>query len=186
MPDHEVTNKWPAEYAHIFRSVGAGQKLCNVRHSPTSVYTWQIPEVFGRVSNRERLILETIGRHRRHKQYGDIPNGNPLPTQEIERLSGLRAIEPEIRELRSKGYLKPVNDGYDLKGAMFCSGLFKRPLWNEPAPTVLTNFHNPRFFLHPLEDRPFTLRECARLQSFGDSFEFRAAGGVSHRWLPAS
>ena len=29
-----------------------------------------------------------------------------------------------------KGYLKELDGKYDLKGAMFCSGLFKRPCWN--------------------------------------------------------
>jgi DNA (cytosine-5)-methyltransferase 1 len=172
IPDHKITNKWPSKYSTIFQTIREGQKLCNVRHASTSVYTWQIPEVFGSVSEREILILETIAKHRRHKKYGNIPNGNPLPIDEIERLSGLIDIQREAESLLSKGYIKPKNGGYDLKGAMFCSGLFKRPLWNEPAPTVLTNFHNPRYFLHPLEDRPFTLRECARLQGFPDSFIF--------------
>ncbi len=176
IPDHAVTNNWPTHYEHVIRRIGSGQKLCNVRHSPTSVYTWQVPEAFGVVSSREQLVLETISRHRRHKKYGNIPNGNPLPIPVIELLSGLREIAPEIESLLSKNYLKPVNNGYDLKGAMFCSGLFKRPQWDEPSPTVLTNFHNPRYFLHPSENRPFTLRECARLQSFDDSFEFLAAG----------
>jgi DNA (cytosine-5)-methyltransferase 1 len=49
-------------------------------------------------------------------------------------------------------------------------------LWDEPAPTVLTNFYNPRYFLHPLEDRPFSLRECARLQGFPDTFIFSGQG----------
>ncbi|WP_082218287.1 DNA cytosine methyltransferase [Kamptonema formosum] len=53
---------------------------------------------------------------------------------------------------------------------------FKRPRWDEPAPTVLTNFHNPRYFLHPLKDRPFSLRECARLQGFPDTFVFAGSG----------
>lgn len=176
VPDHKVTGKWPEKYRHVFSSIGAGQKLCNVRHADTSVYTWQIPEVFGHVSERQRMILETISRHRRHRRYGNIPNGNPLPVPEIERLSRLSGVNKEIPDLISKGYLKPVGDAYDLMGAMFCSGLFKRPLWHEPAPTILTNFHNPRFFLHPSEHRPFTLRECARLQSFDDSFEFESAG----------
>ena len=176
VPDHAIANNWPEEYRHVIRKIGPGQKLCNVRHSPTSVYTWQVPEVFGDVDDRERLVLETISRHRRHKKYGNIPNGNPLPVAEIELLSGLTDIEREVEQLLGKKYLKPVNDGYDLKGAMFCSGLFKRPLWDDPSPTVLTNFHNPRYFLHPSEDRPFTLRECARLQSFEDTFAFQAAG----------
>jgi DNA (cytosine-5)-methyltransferase 1 len=69
-----------------------------------------------------------------------------------------------------------MGEKFDLKGAMFCSGLFKRPRWDEPAPTVLTNFHNPRYFLHPSENRPFSLRECARLQTFPDDFVFAVDG----------
>ena len=179
-PDHQVTSAWPKKYEAVFRAIAQGQKLCNVRHAPTSVYTWQIPEAFGEVSTNERLVLETIGKHRRHKRYGDIPNGNPLPVDVIERLSGVRGIDCEIHSLLQKGYLKEKHGKYDLKGAMFCSGLFKRPKWDEPSPTVLTNFHNPRYFLHPLRDRPFSLRECARLQGFPDDFMFtNAMTGVS-------
>jgi DNA (cytosine-5)-methyltransferase 1 len=172
IPDHCITHTWPSKYTAIFQTIREGQKLCNVRRASTSVYTWQIPEAFGAVSEQERCILETIAKYRRHKKYGNLPNGNPLPVDEIERLSGLHEIQRELENLLAKDYIKCKNGGYDLKGALFCSGLFKRPLWNEPAPTVLTNFHNPRYFLHPLEDRPFTLRECARLQGFPDSFIF--------------
>ena len=176
VPDHEVTSAWPRKYEAVFKAVAEGQKLCNVRHAATSVYTWQIPEVFGQVTPREVVVLETISRHRRHKRYGNVPNGNPLPVGEIERLSGTSPIDEEIASLLAKGYLKVVGRGYDLKGAMFCSGLFKRPKWTEPAPTVLTNFHNPRYFLHPIEDRPFSLRECARLQTFPDTFHISSPG----------
>lgn len=37
----------------------------------------------------------------------------------------------------------------------------------------------PREFIHPTEDRPLTLRECARLQTFPDWFEF--SGSQAHR-----
>lgn len=170
VPDHYVSNKWPKKYEQVFRAIEKGQKLCNVRHAATSVYTWNIPDVFGEVNEREILILETIAKHRRHKKYGRIPNGNPIPSDEIELLSGLRDIKLEIMKLLQKGYLKEKLGAYDLKGAMYCSGLFKRPHWDEPCQTILTNFHNPRFFLHPLKNRPFSLRECARLQGFNDSF----------------
>lgn len=178
VPDHAVTNAWPKKYEGVFRVIKQGQKLCNVRHSDTSVYTWNIPDVFGEVTEREALVLEIVSRHRRHKQYGRIPNGNPLPLDEIERLSGVAGLCNEVVSLLAKNYLKDMDGKYDLKGAMFCSGLFKRPNWSEPSPTVLTNFHNPRYFLHPLEDRPFSLRECARLQSFPDSFEITGDGSV--------
>jgi len=170
--DHQVTNAWEKKYNLIFSAIKQGQKLCNVRHASTSVYTWQIPDFFGEVTERERIILETIAKHRRHKKYGNIPNGNPISIRDIEMLAQLVEIDSDVKSLIDKGYLKEKDRKLDLKGAMFCSGLFKRPLWNEPSPTVLTNFHNPRYFLHPLKNRPFSLRECARLQGFSDSFIF--------------
>ena len=176
IPDHKVNDVWPKKYETVFSAIGPGQKLCNVRHADTSVYTWEVPEVFGEVSAREITVLETISKHRRHKKYGDIPNGNPLPLDEIERLSGLCEISSEVRALLDKGYLKNMGGKFDLKGAMFCSGLFKRPNWDKPSPTVLTNFNNPRYFLHPDENRPFSLRESARLQTFPDSFVFTGPG----------
>ncbi len=169
--DHVIDSRWPASYDLIFPHIKPGQKLCNVRHADSSVYTWKIPEVFGEVTEREVRILSTISKHRRHKKYGNVPNGNPLPLTEVERLSGLTGIAQELDALLRKNYLKTVDGRYDLKGAMFCSGIFKRPRWDEPAPTVLTNFHNPRYFIHPLADRPFSLRECARLQGFPDHFK---------------
>lgn len=177
IPDHKIIDKWPEEYRHIFKAIKPGQKLCNVRHAATSVYTWQIPEVFGLVPDRERLILETISKNRRHRKYGSIPNGNPIAPEVIEALSGLQDIALDIRNLLNKGYLKEKNGKYDLQGAMFCSGLFKRPLWHEPSPTILTVFDNPRYFLHPLRDRPFSVRECARLQGFPDRFVFCEGSG---------
>lgn len=176
MADHEVTRKWPGKYEHVFSAIGPRQKLCNVRHADSSVYTWQIPQVFGDVSESQREILETIGRHRRHKKYGDIPNGNPLSLKVVEDLLGAKVKKADIASLLRLGYLKEIDGKYDLKGAMFCSGLFKRPSFDQPSPTVLTNFHNPRYFLHPTENRPFSLRECARLQGFPDSFVFTSAG----------
>lgn len=180
--DHEIS-KVKERDKLIATKIGSGQKLCNVRFASTSVYTWQIPEVFGDVSGKDRLILETIAQHRRKKVYGSIPNGNPLPAEEIERLAGKNFDDDDFARLVEKNYLKRIDDRYDLKGAMFCSGLYKRPNWDEPSPTVLTNFDNPRYFLHPHEDRPFSVRECARLQSFPDSFRFTGSVRDKYRQI---
>jgi DNA (cytosine-5)-methyltransferase 1 len=178
LPDHRVVKNWPRKYEHVFAAIKPGQKLCNVRHASTSVYTWQIPEAFGRTTTLQRLILETISKNRRHKQYGSIPNGNPLLPEVIAHLAGLstESVQEQLDLLEHCGFVKRMGEKFDLKGAMFCSGLFKRPRWDEPAPTVLTNFHNPRYFLHPSENRPFSLRECARLQTFPDDFVFAVDG----------
>ena len=175
IPDHQFITP-SKEQKIIIERIGVGQKLCNVRFASTSVYTWQIPEVFGAVTKREILLLEIIGKNRRKKKYGDIPNGNPLSIATVNELSGEDFQQQEFNDLESKGYLKEKDGKYDLKGAMFCSGLFKRPEWNEPSPTIITVFHSPRYFIHPIKPRPFTIREVARLQSFPDNFQFLSAG----------
>ncbi|MFB9841132.1 DNA cytosine methyltransferase [Mucilaginibacter ginsenosidivorans] len=175
-PDHKVTEKLKKNDLLIVQSIKQGQKLCNVRFSDTSVYTWQIPSVFGETTERERKILETIGKNRRKKIYGDIPNGNPLSIEVISDLTTLDISKKELDVLVTKKYLRTWDSKYDLTGAMFCSGLYKRPSWNEPSPTVLTVFHSPRYLAHPLKVRPFTIRECARLQSFPDDFKFLESG----------
>lgn len=179
LPDHQIVRAWPSKHDSIIKKIGPGQKLCNVRFSETSVYTWNIPEAFGNTTESQKSILETIGKNRRKKIYGDIPNGNPISAKEIARLLGLKTTPVnDLKELVSKGYLKIIDGRYDLKGAMFCSGLFKRLQWDQASPTVLTNFHNPRYFLHPTENRPLSLRECARLQGFPDDFIISENGTV--------
>lgn len=175
-PDHQPENHFTDKDRQIMAKIAEGQKLCNVRFSDTSVYTWDIPEAFGETTDREKNILLTLGKNRRKKQYGSIPNGNPLELSVISELSGLEIDKRELEGLVNQGFLKRVGDRYDLKGAMFCSGLYKRPRWDEPSPTVLTVFNNPRYFFHPRRERPFTVRECARLQSFPDSFGFLNTG----------
>jgi DNA (cytosine-5)-methyltransferase 1 len=52
--------------------------------------------------------------------------------------------------------------------------LFGRLWWDRPAFTIRTEFFKPEKgrYLHPVQDRPLTHREAARLQSFPDSFRF--------------
>ncbi len=56
------------------------------------------------------------------------------------------------------------------------SGL-KRLFAEEPSLTITSAA--TREFIHPSQDRPITLRECARLQTFPDSFDF--VGDASDR-----
>lgn len=46
----------------------------------------------------------------------------------------------------------------------------KRLIAHEPALTITSA--SPTEFIHPIQDRPLTLRECARIQSFPDWYEF--------------
>ena len=52
--------------------------------------------------------------------------------------------------------------------------LFGRLWWERPSVTIRTEFYKPEKgrYLHPIEDRPITHREAARLQGFNDNFKF--------------
>ena len=52
--------------------------------------------------------------------------------------------------------------------------LFGRLWWDRPSVTIRTEFYKPEKgrYLHPVEDRPITHREAARLQGFDDGFLF--------------
>jgi DNA (cytosine-5)-methyltransferase 1 len=55
--------------------------------------------------------------------------------------------------------------------------VFGRMWWDRPAPTIRTEFYKPEKgrYLHPEANRPITVREAARLQSFPDDFVFPAS-----------
>ena len=52
--------------------------------------------------------------------------------------------------------------------------VFGRLWWDRPALTIRTEFYKPEKgrYLHPVADRPITVREAARLMTFSDSFQF--------------
>lgn len=69
------------------------------------------------------------------------------------------------KELQPKCWLNKPTGSTDVFGRLW---------WNKPSLTVRTEFYKPEKgrYLHPSEDRPITLREGARLQTFPDEFEF--------------
>lgn len=62
------------------------------------------------------------------------------------------------------------------------AGVYGRMSWDEPAPTITTQFHgygNGRFG-HPEQDRAISLREGALLQTFPEGYSFVASGETVH------
>lgn len=75
-----------------------------------------------------------------------------------------RDIDPEI----AKAYMKSC---WEMEGGR--TGILRRLSMDEPSLTVLTSPSQKQTErCHPLEARPFTVRENARCQSFPDEWEF--------------
>jgi len=49
--------------------------------------------------------------------------------------------------------------------------------------TVDTRFGSPRYFLHPSQQRGFTVREAARIQGFPDSYVFLGSTREQYRLI---
>lgn len=152
----------------IAARIGPGQKLCNVRISPAAVPTWDIPEVFGRVSASERRVLEAIVRLRRRDRRRDFGDADPV-SQSAVSASLRRPCETDIRRMIEAGYLRRVGRYIDLKHTY--NGKFRRLSLDGLSPTVDTHFGDPGLFLHPTADRGLTPREAARIQGFADGFK---------------
>jgi DNA (cytosine-5)-methyltransferase 1 len=84
-----------------------------------------------------------------------------IPEEGMNRFD-LQRLAPE---LTPNCWIKKTKGGTDLFGRMW---------WNRPAFTIRTEFFKPEKgrYLHPVQDRPITHREAARLQSFPDDFYF--------------
>lgn len=154
----------------IAASIKQGQKLCNVRGGPRSIHSWDVPEIFGDVNDEEIDFLTTIMRLRRQIRRRKNGDADPVLIQNLKKqFNGRTNIL--INSLLAKGYIKRINGEYvDLKNTY--NGKYKRIDLNGLSPTVDTRFGSYKHFLHPLENRSFSVREAARIQGFEDSFIF--------------
>jgi DNA (cytosine-5)-methyltransferase 1 len=170
MPDHDTRELPPdSRHAMIARKIKPGQKLCNVRGGSAAVHTWDIPEVFGKTTKDERAVLEALLKLRRRIRVREFGDADPVSARAlVSELGG--PVKDLLQSLEIKGYVRHVGEKYDLTNTF--NGTFRRLQWDKPSPTVHTQFGNPRYFLHPEENRGLTVREAARIQGFPDSFVF--------------
>ena len=164
----------------IARKIAPGQKLSNVRSGLSSVHTWDIPEVFGHVTTQEVSLLEAICRLRRQKRRRDFGDADPVSMRDIGQFFG-SSSDTLVESLIEKNYLRKVNRFVDLRNTF--NGKYRRLKWDDVSPTVDTRFGQPRYFLHPDEDRGLSVREAARIQSFRDSFSFVGSKAAKYRMI---
>ena len=163
---------------HIARRIKPGQKLSNVRGGNNAVATWDIPEVFGSVTEHERTVLELLRRLRRQERQRDHGDADPVSLARLDAALGGQ-FHQLVESLVAKGYLRRVDGGLDLVGTF--NGKYRRLAWDKPSSTVDTRFGAPRYFLHPSQQRGFTVREAARIQGFPDSYLFCGSEQAQYR-----
>jgi DNA (cytosine-5)-methyltransferase 1 len=161
----------------LITHINPGQKLCNVRGGERAVHTWNIPAVYGSVTDEEKEILLLIKDIRRKVRSRDRGDADPVLQTDIQQNLSYN-VDPYLRSLIDKRYIKEVNGRFDLVNSF--NGLYRRLDWNKPSMTVDTRFGNARYFLHPEEMRGFTVREAARIQGFRDDYIF--SGSVQQQF----
>ena len=92
---------------HIAQRIKPGQKLSNVRGGQNAVATWDIPEVFGSVTEHERTILELLRRLRRQERQRDYGDADPVSLARLEAALGAR-FHRLVEGLIVKSYLRRV------------------------------------------------------------------------------
>lgn len=133
-----------------------------------------------------------------HSESGDLWTEPWVPIGEV--LKGLRSDNSHRAQFseRKLKYLRMVPPGgnwrdlpvriqresmgraYFAKGGR--TGYWRRLSLSRPAPTILTEPNNASTSLcHPKKDRPLTVRECARIQTFPDSWVFCGRGAEQYR-----
>lgn len=161
-----------SELYAIAKHIKAGQKLSNVRGGARSVHTWDIPEVYGETTEKERAVLDSLLKLRRRLRLREDGDADPVLASAITEDVGFSA-RSTLPTLLERDYVRKIGNRYDLCHAF--NGKFRRLRWDAPSYTVDTRFTDSRYFLHPDEHRGFTVREAARIQGFPDSFVFKGS-----------
>lgn len=168
------------EAYQIAEMIMPGQKLCDVRGGPSSIHSWDIPQVFGTTTKAQRDLLVAIMRLRR--RIRQRPNGDSDPVDESDLRSFVGSgVSRDVAELENKGYIRRFGQRLDLSRRF--NGKFRRLILDGLSYTVDTRFGDPRYFLHPTENRGLSAREAARIQGFPDSFVFSGSPAQQFRMI---
>lgn len=169
-----------SELFNIASRIRPGHKLSNVRGGMTAVHTWDLPEIFGTTSAREKAILEAVMKLRRQKRKRDTGDADPVSLDSLTTMVGF-SVKSHVDRLVRKSFLKYSGSNIDLTNTF--NGKFRRLSWDGLALTVDTRFGDPRYFLHPEDNRGFSYREAARIQGFPDSFVFGGSKTDKYRLI---
>lgn len=135
--------------------------------------TWTENPIYLNANSPYSELMKNDDFWKRKTEKNELINHLPMNHRKhiIERFSILRQGEG-LRELfaRFQGEeLEELQQRKVLPKTIYVKRNY-RLRWNEASPTVTS--HCLDEFVHPVQNRALTVRECARLQSFPDSYDF--------------
>jgi len=102
------------------------------------------------------------------------PKINDLQLERIKHIKQGQSMKDLPEELQHESFKRRANrrvkDGTPSEKRGGASTGLKRLIASQPSLTITSAA--TREFIHPFQDRPLTIRECARIQTFPDDFEF--------------
>ena len=131
------------------------------------------PKTFSTVRDAIADLPKPVGTEIRDKaapldlHFGRTPTAlsvqryKAIPKQGMNRFD----LQRNAPELTPDCWIRKTSGGTDLFGRLW---------WDKPSVTIRTEFYKPEKgrYLHPVQHRPITHREAARIQSFPDEFKF--------------
>ncbi len=162
---HIVRRARPDDQA-LMRKFGPGQRWMDykLRTSPT------LAEL--------RALLSALEERLRAGSLDGLPPAAEVQAL-LQRVDGglLLRLMMEEAELDEAHHL--LSSGYLARGFEQHGDWFERLGANRPCKTIVAHIGKDTYgYFHPWEDRPISMREAARVQSFPDFFRFRTAGIV--------
>jgi DNA (cytosine-5)-methyltransferase 1 len=164
---------------HVQKAYDLDYGILNAAHYGVPQARKRAIVIGSRVGNAQLPAATTLRRTVRDA-IGDLPRvpdgkkwhvgRNPKPSS-IERYNAVPPGGNRFDLVRNRPDLAPR---CWLEKKTGSTDVFGRMWWDEPAPTIRTEFFKPEKgrYLHPDAPRPITIREAARLQTFPDAFIF--------------
>lgn len=166
------TDQITAPKATCKKDVTVNEAFCDIPPVEANTWTENPKYLQGNESEYTKLMKNDVFWRRETKEHKLL---NHLPMNHrsyiIERFHILRQGEG-LKELFARldpKELKALQKRKVMPKVIYVKRNY-RLRWDEASPTVTS--HALDEFVHPEQDRALTVRECARLQSFPDSYEF--------------
>jgi DNA (cytosine-5)-methyltransferase 1 len=158
-----------------------GMRLIDYRGG-NSLHSWDLG-MRGHCTREERELMNAIIGNRRKKVFGEHQDGKELTLSQIKSFFPKKTVKSLLESLVEKGYLRRRSDRYNPTCGNMSFEVFKFLDPESISITVVSSDAHRLGVVNKGAPRRVTPRECARLQSFPDSFVLNPSDAVAYKQL---